>query len=203
MKKLLPILICLSVLILNSSCLKDDDSYGNASIDYSTTISPLQYAYFVGDTISIRSDINAVFNFDNREPMENANTFINYRVSIVEVQPNNQNVTPAFNSFEVIGKETIVIPPIQNSSTIDLGSTCGNWRCNFEIEIIPENPGIYAIVLSRTEVENDSNGTTFLNGKFSHMSDNFSVCQEINTDQRNEIGTEGFGTTDSYFFKVE
>lgn len=201
MKKLLPILVLFS-LFLQSSCLKEGDpSYGTASTSYAATIMPLQYAYFVGDTISIRGDVNAVLDFNNRETLEKANTFVSYAIQIVEMQPNNAPSIPALNSFDLIGLESSILQPI-DSSLLNIGSTCGNWRCNYGVGVIPQKPGIFAVVLSKTVVEADELGTTYLEGDYTNNSTNFGVCMEINTD---DIGViPGWGSnTDYYFFKVE
>lgn len=208
MKNLMFGLLLFSILTSGFTCHDcEDELHGSSTFE--VAIDSTLEEYSLGDSISLSTSFNALIELDGTSDVfDNRNTTIVYSVQIYKVQPFNSPLLSAVNSFTFIpGNTSLVVTQNVQFSTVDIESVCDNNTCAFDIDIVPNERGIYMMKILGVSLLFDECNSVGIGGKFDVAENNFSICSAINTNSIRYPNNEGFlsdpeNSQNLYFFRV-
>lgn len=207
MKNLIFGLLLFSLLTSGFTCHDcDEELYGSATFE--ATIDSELVEYQNGDTITIRTDFNALLELNGTSDVYDIRNQISTNaLSIFGVRPNNSPLVDAISDFTTLpGNINTQVNHEVGNSFVTIESLCDN-NCSFEVKLIPNKNGIFLFKLLGRSLLSDHCNNVGLNGNFDVAENNFSLCSEVNTNSiqyPNGGGTFRTPEIDEslYFFKV-
>jgi len=211
MKKSIFGLILISLLLSKCDChnhdhddCEDEEVFGEEV--YNVELTPLQTTYVVGDTINVSATINALLDLDTGGQLDHSNQPISFQLQILRIQPDNNSTTAGIQEFIHTGLNGNSTEGTNDLSIVKAKNICNDTSCNIEFGLIPQEQGVFSIIILGLGLTLDPCENYNLDGRFNVIDNNFAICQSINTNAIDLLGlgpkTSAAGQEFMYFFAV-